>query len=166
MTDRQREISTDFGLASELFPVPKTLSRLKLHVKTHLIGEENIEEPKNEVKKCVICGNTYSNQQNLSRHIRNEHQEKKKRVHSDIGWGIYEPKIENKKAKIEEFPCDQCEYKTNRQNNLKMHKENVHAKEKKEVKRECDKCGYKSMFTSNVKRHIKTGVCFRFSAHV
>ena len=44
---------------------------------------------------------------------------------------------------------DNCQYKTNRENSLKSHKENIHLK----IKHTCDECGHQATTLSNLHQH-------------
>ena len=73
-----------------------------------------------------------------------------------MGYCVFEKGRENK-TKQTEFPCDQCEYKTNQSNNLKQHKKTRHdpSKPKKSQYLCCDKCGYTAQRNHCVKKHIE-----------
>ena len=57
--------------------------------------------------------------------------------------------LEGRSTGENKFPCDKCEYKSNRRDNLRTHINSVH----NEVRYPCDDCEYKATQRSHLNRH-------------
>ena len=87
--------------------------------------------------KCQMCEFSSGSKNILTRHKKN-HQSDKMNVESVLQEWVY--------------PCNQCEYKANKKEELKTHRELVHV----EVEYSCDQCEYKTTKKDELKTHIES----------
>ena len=88
-----------------------------MHVKTHTklkIQQEFV---------CKICDKRFSHKKTLNVHTDTLHT--KKRVAFPGGFRFIENPEKLKKT-LTDYPCDQCEYKSQLKGNLKKHRDNVY----------------------------------------
>ena len=122
---------------------------------------------------CIICGEIYTEPENLSQHIWSAHENQEKTEKF--------PEHPFNVNQIREYPCDQCTVSFSKKSDLKSHKASVHEGNKphmcsmcghsfgdncqlqlhisgfheKKKHWKCSSCGYKSTLKGGMKSHIK-----------
>jgi KRAB domain-containing zinc finger protein len=125
----------------------KLKHQLKQHMKIHL--KIQINEATDSFI-CTYCSKSFSRKDNMNRHIKSEHIDK--RIESTVGFGIFKNDTQQDLTRTDIFQCQKCDYKSNRSYNLTQHMKRSHLDKNETLK--CDLCQYSTSHRGHLNRHM------------
>ena len=152
---RTKEIGKMFACDKCDFKSDKE-TQLSIHVKIKHEGARFV---------CKYCDHLTANSKFMDRHVNKRHGYKQQKEYEDIkaekdGFkdeynGYYLETKENLKSDSQfHFKCKECDYRSNRNNNLTLHMKRMHESYSNDFK--CNSCPYETVDRSNLWHHIRT----------